>query len=156
LYGAVGGLLVAFILFYGGPGRRTGHRGYVATVSGQEIPLEGFRVIRRTQSEQEQRLRDMGMKSKGDQQNMEDHTMEFLIQRALLAKRSSDLGFTVSREELRAEVCDNPYVKDDKGNCDRKKVDRWRAAQGFETERSYVDMLSREILVRKLVDFFDE
>src|SRR4029077_16695161 len=54
LYTVVGLILIAFIVFYGGPATRSGSRDAGAKVQGEEIPLEVFRVYRRGQSEQEE------------------------------------------------------------------------------------------------------
>jgi peptidyl-prolyl cis-trans isomerase D len=154
LYTVVGLILFAFVVFYGGA--QGMGREYVARVRGEEIPLEVFRIYRTAESPEEQRLRDMGLKSSDVTRFVDRKVMDYLIQQTLLSQRAEEMGFLVGDEELRRAICANPAVRGEDGRCDPVRVERLREGQGFSSERSYVDTLRRELLVQKMATFLEQ
>lgn len=143
---ALGLVILAFIIFFGMPGGRTGPN-TVAEVDGEAIDRDVFEFFRDQLASQQPEL-PPGTDPQVVRDAVDAQTLQMLLERYVRTHLARDLGFQVSDAEVREAILADPSFRP-AGRFDRELFERY-AARNFGTPREYTEQLRRDLLLLKL------
>lgn len=122
----IGSIALIFVLFLGLQGPLTaGNTGSVITVGPYQFGFREFeRARQRRASVLQQQLGDQ-FDARALDDTLDQITARELVDRALLALEASDMGLSVSKEEIERLLLADPNLRDEGGKFDLEQFDGW-------------------------------
>src|SRR5262245_59081382 len=122
----IGGIALIFVLFLGLQGPLTrATTSSVVTVGPYQF---GFREFERARARREAMLQQqLGQQydARALSDTLDQVTAKGLVDRALLALEASDMGLSVSKDEIERMVLANPSMRDESGKFDVERFNSW-------------------------------
>lgn len=148
-------IIVTFVISFG-PGDDAGcseKKNYAASVNGEIISASEFRFAYSNLFDYYQRAyQDAFNNETAKQMKLSQKTLDGLIGEVLMAKKAEELGFKVSDEEVRKEIIETPYFKNN-GKFDRDAYNKMIQFTLNTTVSAYEHKIRLQLLSRKLRSF---
>jgi len=145
----LGAIAVTFALFFG-PQARVGEGNGIGDVNGEELNRAIFGFLRSQLRAEEQQLQEQRMPARTIRTLLEQRVLNQMVELLLLSQEAERLGFVVSNEELRDEICSNQIFQREDGRCDPRLFRRILEANRFPPEQDYFEYLRQQLLIQKL------
>jgi peptidyl-prolyl cis-trans isomerase D len=151
----IGGIALIFVLFLGLQGPlRTGSASSVVTVGPYQF---GFREFERARARREAALQQQ----LGDQfdaralaDTLDQITARELVDRALLALEASDMGLSVSKQEIERLVLADPGLRDEGGKFDVERFNSWTQYE-YGSQTAFIAERRLALLSYKMIELLN-
>jgi peptidyl-prolyl cis-trans isomerase D len=151
----IGCIALIFVLFLGLQGPMTGaNSASVVTVGPYQF---GFREFERARSRREAALQEqLGQQfdARALSDTLDQVTARELVDRALLALEASDMGLSVSKEEIERMVLADPGLRDEGGKFDVEAFDNW-AQYEYGSQTAFIAERRLALLSFKMIEMLN-
>jgi len=148
-------IIVTFVISFG-PGDDAGcseKKNYAASVNGEIISASEFRFAYSNLFDYYQRVyKDAFNNETAKQMKLSQKTLDGLIGEVLMAQKAEELGFKVSDEEVRKEIVETPYFRNN-GKFDRDSYNKMVQFTLNTTVSAYEHKVRLQLLSKKLRSF---
>ncbi|HEX5068316.1 MAG TPA: peptidylprolyl isomerase [Myxococcota bacterium] len=151
----IGSIALIFVLFLGLQGPMTGGGpGSVVTVGPYQF---GFREFERARARREAALQEQlgaqfDAKALGD--TLDQITARELVDRALLALEASDMGLSVSKQEIERMVLADPGLRGEDGKFDVERFNAW-AQYEYGSQTAFINERRLALLSFKMIELLN-